>query len=163
MIGIKVPDGCTVQERFKAISNRRRLQYWELLEQWITEEEKKEDVPGQLHLPLAEPAPDVEVILDQKIAELEARILAKFSSPAPDATIPLAAGNSISHDQNSQKIHADTKEQVISEIMRMAADGMSMAQIAKTLEEQGIPTFSGRGHWMSGTISNIIQKAKEKK
>ena len=36
------------------------------------------------------------------------------------------------------------------------AEGRSLQTMANRLNEEGVPTLSGRGHWQKGTIANLL-------
>ncbi|MBW2149659.1 MAG: recombinase family protein [Deltaproteobacteria bacterium] len=50
------------------------------------------------------------------------------------------------------------RKEVLQMIKDLQKQGMSQRQIAEHLNNQNIPTFSGRGIWQRGTISNLIKK-----
>ncbi len=51
------------------------------------------------------------------------------------------------------------REQIVRRILEMRAAGTSYPDIARTLQAEGIPTFSGRGEWRKQTVHKIVQKA----
>jgi len=51
------------------------------------------------------------------------------------------------------------REQIVRRILSMRAAGTSYPDIARTLQAEGIPTFSGRGEWRKQTVHKIVQKA----
>lgn len=52
----------------------------------------------------------------------------------------------------------DAAQQATLERMRdMRQSGMGVTAIAKTLNEEGVPTFSGRGQWHSGVVHRALR------
>ena len=41
------------------------------------------------------------------------------------------------------------------------AEGKSYQKIADELNEEGIPTFSGRGEWQKGTVANLLRSERD--
>lgn len=50
-----------------------------------------------------------------------------------------------------------SRDAIEKRILDMSQTGLSTQQIADHLNQEGIPTFSGRGQWQRGTISNLIR------
>jgi hypothetical protein len=50
------------------------------------------------------------------------------------------------------------RESVLERIGAMRKEAFSFEKIARTLEEQGIPTFSGKGAWHSQTVSKLCHQ-----
>jgi hypothetical protein len=43
----------------------------------------------------------------------------------------------------------------------MEATGMPLQAIARQLNTAGVPTISGRGQWLAGTISNLLKASAD--
>jgi hypothetical protein len=41
----------------------------------------------------------------------------------------------------------------------MQAEGLSLQKIADRLNNEGVPTFSGKGHWQKGTVGHLLASA----
>ena len=63
----------------------------------------------------------------------------------------------------SGKVDEDKKAEIIKRIMSMDADGVKGFTIAKTFNEEGIPTFRGGVQWRDSTIKGIIKREKTNK
>lgn len=50
-----------------------------------------------------------------------------------------------------------TKDEVMSMIQKMRANGATFSMIAAHLKQKGIPTFSGRGEWHAQTIHRLCR------
>lgn len=46
-------------------------------------------------------------------------------------------------------------------ITDLSADGMGPTAIANRLNDDGVPTLTGKGRWHKGTVSNILKQIKE--
>jgi hypothetical protein len=55
----------------------------------------------------------------------------------------------------------DRKAAMLARLQAMQAAGMSYQAMATQLNAEGVPTLSGRGRWLAGTIGNLLQAAKE--
>jgi len=44
----------------------------------------------------------------------------------------------------------------VAQLQQLQAQGMSLRAIAAQLNREGVPTISGRGHWIAGTIGNLL-------
>jgi helix-turn-helix protein/recombinase len=48
------------------------------------------------------------------------------------------------------------KSAILDRLRTMKADGLSLQAMANRLNDEGIPTLSGRGRWQKGTIANLL-------
>ncbi len=121
-----------------------------------------------------QPRPMSVEALAQRIDQLESRLLALESGsagvvrhmPKPKRElirdVKPPAGNASQPDTQpdtdafslapSEPGEDDIKAFVVQRIRQMRDQGMTSAGIAAALNVEGIPTFSGRGSWQSGTI-----------
>ena len=53
----------------------------------------------------------------------------------------------------------EPKANVLRRLRVMQAEGLSLQAIANRLNTEGVPTFSGKGRWQKGTISNLLAEA----
>ncbi len=51
-----------------------------------------------------------------------------------------------------------SRDDVITMIRTLREDGKSFKQVALFLEEENIPTFSGKGRWHAPTIANLLKR-----
>jgi excisionase family DNA binding protein len=52
------------------------------------------------------------------------------------------------------------KAALVARLQALQAEGLSHQAIAKRLNDDGVPTISGRGQWQKGTISNLLAQAE---
>ena len=77
------------------------------------------------------------------------------SQPAtPDATSGAGKADSAA---DAIKPEMD-RESILERIGAMRKEQLSYEKIARTLEAQGIPTFSGKGAWHSQTVSKLCHQ-----
>lgn len=50
------------------------------------------------------------------------------------------------------------RNEVMNLIMTLRKEGKSFKQVAVFLEEQNVPTFSGKGKWHAPTVANLLKK-----
>lgn len=48
------------------------------------------------------------------------------------------------------------KAEVLTRLRMLQAEGLSLQAIANHLNNEGVPTLSGKGHWQKGTIGNLL-------
>ena len=53
------------------------------------------------------------------------------------------------------------REAVIATIRTLRENGLSFSAIAARLEENGIPTFSGKGQWRGQTVHKLFKQRAE--
>lgn len=51
----------------------------------------------------------------------------------------------------------EAKAEAVRLMFRKALEGWGYYRIMRLLKEEGIPTFSGRGHWASGTVGQVLR------
>ena len=72
------------------------------------------------------------------------------------------SGNSILlNKQTPKKAGTYDREIVWAKISELHAQELSYQQIADRLNADGIPTATGKGPWLKGTVGNIVKKLKE--
>jgi hypothetical protein len=55
---------------------------------------------------------------------------------------------------------SDHKAAVLQRLRAMHAEGLSLQAIADRLNNEGVPTLSGKGRWQKGTVSNLLKEGK---
>jgi hypothetical protein len=53
--------------------------------------------------------------------------------------------------------HGADKDAILERILAMKAEGLSLQAITRRLNDEGVPTLSGRGRWQKGTIGNLLR------
>jgi hypothetical protein len=53
------------------------------------------------------------------------------------------------------------KAAVLQRLQAMQAEGLSLQKIADRLNNEGVPTLSGRGTWQKGTVGNLLAQGNE--
>lgn len=52
------------------------------------------------------------------------------------------------------------KAALVAQIRVFKAEGLTLAAIAAQLNAEGVPTLSGRGRWIAGTIGNLLKESE---
>jgi hypothetical protein len=55
------------------------------------------------------------------------------------------------------------KLSIVKRLRDLQAEGLSLQAIANCLNNDGVPTLSGKGRWQKGTIGNLLAQGKEPK
>ncbi len=91
----------------------------------------------------------------------------KIASDDPDVYEENAADDYKNPDETSpkdeNKITEDVKfsdrNKILSDINGLRENGMSYEKIARFLEQEKVPTISGRGKWHASTVSGLLKSA----
>jgi hypothetical protein len=55
-----------------------------------------------------------------------------------------------------------TKAALLDRLRAMQAEGLSLQKMADRLNDDGVPTLSGRGRWQKGTIGHLLAQAEDR-
>ena len=55
----------------------------------------------------------------------------------------------------------ETKAALLHRLQAMQAEGLSLQKIADRLNNEGVPTLSGKRRWQKGTIGNLLVQGNE--
>jgi hypothetical protein len=64
--------------------------------------------------------------------------------------------------ERSRPAIAAPKAAVLKQLRAMQAEGLSLQAMANRLNNEGVPTLSGKGLWKKGTISNLLHEAENR-
>jgi hypothetical protein len=99
-------------------------------------------------------------IKTQPVRELTSREPRIESGRTPDA--PKAKAARRPRQLTSQNPDHARRATIIARIHHAKdAEGKSYQKIADELNEEGIPTFSGRGEWQKGTVANLLRSERD--
>lgn len=82
----------------------------------------------------------------------------RFAGPltyAPEKEATMA-----SQGRRALRVSAADREAVIDVILNLRKDGLTYKEIAQHLEDEQIPTFSGKGAWHAQTVHKVCKKAE---
>ena len=136
MIGIKIDDDSNLPERLRIVSAFMRLEYQELLEKWIWNEEQ-------------------EYMLDKPsnfIVDMERGANLPKPEDLPDEPVK-------PEDLPDEPVKPELKpfEQ---KILKLSEQGYSIREIAAKLEAGGVLTAKGMCSWNAGTVHKILTRLK---
>jgi hypothetical protein len=107
---------------------------------------------------------DMMTRLDQMFAGMERlerlveQVLERLEpSPAkvpPELSTPAAP----ERNERSMRAIAEPKAAVLQRLQALQAEGLSLQKIADRLNNEGVPTLSGKGQWQKGTIGNLLKE-----
>jgi hypothetical protein len=63
-----------------------------------------------------------------------------------------------SYDEEELEEETITRDDILNMICGLREEGMTYDQIANQLEEEAVPTFSGKGKWRGQTVHRLYQK-----
>lgn len=92
----------------------------------------------------------------ERIAQALENILERFGTAGFSETAEQNADTAAEAPDPAQSYDA---QQTVGLIRDLRADGLSFEKIARHLEENGVPTPSGRGRWRGQAISKLILSA----
>jgi hypothetical protein len=58
-------------------------------------------------------------------------------------------------------LRPESKAAVLQRLQALQAEGLSLQKIADRLNNEGVPTLSGKGKWQKGTIGNLLVRGHE--
>jgi hypothetical protein len=97
----------------------------------------------------------VERVVEQVVDQVVERLAECFTaSPA----IHLERAERV---ERSMPVIAAPKAAVLNRLRVMQAEGLSLQKIADRLNNEGVPTPSGKGLWQKGTIGNMLAQVKD--
>jgi DNA invertase Pin-like site-specific DNA recombinase len=85
----------------------------------------------------------------ERLERSQAQAIAQGSAPT------------IRQRERSTSAHTDHKAALLQRLRAMQAEGLSLQAIANRLNNEQVPTLSGKGRWQKGTIGNLL--AQEEK
>lgn len=151
--------------RKQRLRDKRRAEGMKAYEVWL-------DTDGQARLvTLRQPGESVDAVISRALVALE-RLIVHGTSHAPSVPshVPShetsAASHVPSHEQDAEPpapallTPQARKAELVTRLQQMQAQGMSLRAMAAALNAAGVPTISGRGQWIAGTISNLLDQAK---
>lgn len=97
----------------------------------------------------------------EKESRLDSGIIPEIVKPAcvSQPAAPDAISGTVKPDIAADAVKPGMdRESIIESIGAMRKEALSYEKIARTLEEQGIPTFSGKGAWHSQTVSKLCHQ-----
>jgi len=156
MIGIKIDDDSNLPERLRIVSAFMRLEYQELLEKWIWNEEQEYmldkpsnfivDMERGANLPKPEDLPD-EPVKPEDLPDEPVK-----PEDLPDEPVK-------PEDLPDEPVKPELKpfEQ---KILKLSEQGYSIREIAAKLEAGGVLTAKGMCSWNAGTVHKILTRLK---
>lgn len=164
--GLPVPDGGDPSERAERLERSERPERSTKPADDTLALQALETLTGQyLAQILARQSDYIEAFVRQEVSHLVERVaehvvaqvvegLAERFSPSP----PRQAERSERPErlERSTPAIASPKAVVLQRLRAMQAEGLSLQAMANRLNNEGVPTLSGKGRWQKGTIGNLL-------
>jgi hypothetical protein len=100
----------------------------------------------------------VERVVERVVDQVMERLTERFStSPA----IHSERSERPERAERSRPALAAPKDAVLKRLRAMQAASLSLQKIADRLNNEGVPTLSGKGRWQKGTIGNLLAQGNE--
>jgi hypothetical protein len=172
--GLRVPDAAEISERSERLERSGRS---ERAERSITPEDNTlalkalETLTGQyLAQIIARQSDYIETFLREELSHLVERVAERVvdqvverlaerfeRSERPERSRPVASLAPSSPPPARPKPKATVPQR----LQAMQAEGLSLQKIADRLNNEGVPTLSGKGRWQKGTIGNLLARVEE--
>jgi hypothetical protein len=100
----------------------------------------------------------VERVVEQVVDQVVERLAERFTA---SPTIDLERSERPEHPERSRPAIAAPKAEVLKRLRVMQAEGISLQAMANRLNNEGVPTLSGKGRWQKGTIGNLLAQIQD--
>jgi hypothetical protein len=153
IIGVRVPEDSTIPKRLKDLSDKTRYAYYELIEQWLDRDdhEKLEKKSGE-----AETVTE-DTTIAPRVAALESALATIQDILEKKVQEPQRPRQKREKNQDSPKeLKADNKEKARKRTQELKKAGNSYQDIAKILDEEGIPASRDGGKWNKSSVWKLL-------
>ena len=96
----------------------------------------------------------VERVVEQMVERLTERFERAERDERAERSIPAHRA-----PPSLQTVMSEPKAAVLQRLQALQAEGLSLQKIADCLNNEGVPTLSGKGQWRKGTIGNLLAQA----
>jgi Recombinase len=164
------------KERMQRLRAKRKDQGQKQAEVWL-------DAAARERIErLQQPGESLSHLLDRALAALEQqdtqahgrttyRIVTTESPPSPPWTYQSGTREEVSDRAQSVTggVSSDAtnplqrKAALLARLRELKAQGLSLQAIANQLNQEGLPTISGKGTWQKGTIGNLLAQVEEER
>jgi hypothetical protein len=98
-------------------------------------------------------------LVERVVEQVVERLAERFTTSAP-TPIHLERSERPERAERSMPAITDHKAAVLSRLRAMQAEGLSLQAMANCLNNEGVPTLSGKGRWQKGTIGNLLAQVE---
>jgi hypothetical protein len=172
--GLRVPDAAEVIERFERLERAERSEHAERSMSPADEalaRQALETMAGQYLAQVMARQSDyfeaflrdeldhmvnrvVERVVDQVVERLTERV---GRSERPERSRPAAS----LPPSSPEAVRPEPKAALLQRLQALQAEGLSLQKIADRLNNEGVPTLSGKGRWQKGTIGNLLAQGNK--
>jgi Recombinase len=98
----------------------------------------------------------VERVVEQMVERLTERVERSERPERAERSIPASLS-----PPSLSLLRPESKAAVLQRLQALQAEGLSLQKIADRLNNEGVPTLSGKGKWQKGTIGNLLVRGHE--
>jgi hypothetical protein len=106
-----------------------------------------------------------DLFLKEELTHLVERVVERVVDQVVERLAERFEAQRTGHDERSIERSTpaitDHKAAVLTRLRTMKAGGLSLQTIANRLNNEGVPTLSGKGRWQKGTIGNLLAHGDE--
>jgi hypothetical protein len=155
--GLRVPDAAEAVKRSARSACSERSEH---AERSIDVHQELETLVGQYLAQIMERQSNYfDLFLKEELTHLVERVVEQVVERLTERF----ADQRIGHDEHSMERSipaiTDHKAAVLTRLRVVQAEGLSLQKIADRLNNEGVPTLSGKGQWRKGTIGNLLAQA----
>jgi hypothetical protein len=153
---IEFPANSNLPERLQSLVEKTGLDVCELLQKWVTQEENAFDTRWK---GLTKYQKRTVEALEEYIRDLKQKD--KTSAAPATASVKKAAPEKSKPAKKTAEPKQSKKEDVVKKIKALKAEGLAFKAIADRLNEEGIPTISGKGKWYGSSVALAEKKSSK--
>jgi hypothetical protein len=169
--GLPVPDGGEPVERPERAERSGRAERSMNPHEEALARQALETMAGQyLAQVMARQSDYFEAFLRDELTHLVNRIVERVVDQVAERLTERFTGSPAMHPERSERPErrersmpaiAAPKAAVLKRLRAMQAEGLSLQAMANRLNNEGVPTLSGKGQWQKGTIGNLLAQGEE--
>jgi hypothetical protein len=162
--GLRFPHAAEAMERSERVERSERSGH---AERSISAYQDIETLAGQHFAQvMARQSEYFERFLREELTHLVERIAERVVDQVVERLAERFTDQRTGHDKRSMERSTpaitDHKTAILIRLRAMQAEGLSLQAIANRLNNEGIPTLSGKGRWQKGTIGHLLAQGEKR-
>jgi hypothetical protein len=160
MLGVRIPEGSDIPDRLRARSLETRRSYYELIDQWLSRDEREKaeglsSAESDTGIASQEQTSPWESLLETRLAEMQTAIAGDVK-----AMVSSMLDERISQALAERETEAKEPkaQRPIDRIKELHAEGVPLRKIADTLKAEGYPTMTEGGSWSHTAVKRMLDK-----
>jgi hypothetical protein len=152
--GLRVPDGSEPRARSERVERAERSTS---PDDHTLALQALETMTGQyLAQVMARQSDYIETFVRAELSHLVERVVERLAERLN--IVPPTQAERPERLERSRPAIATPKAAVLTRLRALQAEGLSLQAMADRLNDEGIPTLSGKGRWQKGTIGNLLAR-----